>query len=165
MHPAFTHDITGHALFYRWIFSSFAIIGLCMGKLAIIGFIISIEGRTLQAKPYRKWFLYSLAILNLALCIPMIPMLWFQCTPSRKSWDADFAGHCAGREAYATFAFAYGSKTDNQILCWTATDKPSGYGVVLDFIFALYPVTIFWKLRVDIKVKIGLMLLFATGLL
>jgi hypothetical protein len=98
------------ALFYRWIFSTVAILALGLGKLAIIGYLIFIQGKTLDAKPYHKWFMYFLAASNLLLCTGMIPMLWTQCTPTAKLWDSKIVGQCLGRWRYEICGYFWSSK-------------------------------------------------------
>lgn len=98
------------ALRYRWFFSGVAIVALCLGKLAIINFLITVQGDTLKAKPVRKWFMYFLAYSNFLLCLGMTAMLWIQCEPRKKLWDSELEGQCSGRRRYQICAYFWSSK-------------------------------------------------------
>jgi hypothetical protein len=93
--------------FYQWIFTTFAIAGIALGKMAIIVFILQVEDR---AKTSRKWILYALAASNMIVNIIIIPIIWVQCTPTTKIWDESVPGDCAGRERNQIYGYFQGSK-------------------------------------------------------
>lgn len=45
----------------------------------------------------------------------------------------------------------------------TGADSRQGFGAVLDVALALYPIFIFWSLKLQLHIKIGLMVLFGFG--
>ena len=98
------------ALIYRWAFSALAVIALGLGKLAIMGYLVIIEGKSLNTKRSRKWFLYFLAATNVSICIAMMPIIYTQCTPFNKLWDSRIVGQCTGGRRYQIFAYAWSSK-------------------------------------------------------
>jgi hypothetical protein len=92
--------------FYQWIFTTFAIIAIALGKLAIIAFILQIEGSALGR---RKWVLYSFAASNIVVNIPILPIIWVQCTPTAKMWDNALEGNCNGRLRNELYGYFQGS--------------------------------------------------------
>ena len=99
-----------NALKYRWFFSGTAILALGLGKLAIISYLIIVQGDTLKVKPFRKWFMYFMAYTNVFVCVGITPLLWNQCQPAAKLWDESLEGHCFGRRRYQIFAYFWSSK-------------------------------------------------------
>ena len=81
--------------FYQWVFTTFAIAAITLGKMAIIAFILQIEGTTTLGK--RKWTLYFFAASNLLVNIIILPIIWVQCTPTAKMWNEAIPGNCNGR--------------------------------------------------------------------
>ncbi|TVY93115.1 hypothetical protein LAWI1_G002508 [Lachnellula willkommii] len=145
---AWSPDSIREALRYRWYASGVCIVSLGLAKLSIINYLITVQGDTLKAKPIRKWFMYFLAYSNLLLCIGMTLVLWTQCKPTNKLWDVSIKGQCSGRRRYQICAYFW-----------------SSYEGALDMVLSLYPITIFWNLKLPTHIKIGLVLLFATGIL
>lgn len=94
--------------FYQWIFTTFAIVGISLGKLTIIAFILQIEGTTTLT---RKWVLYFFAASNIVVNIIILPIIWTQCTPTAKIWDDSITtGNCNGRRTNQLYGYFQGSK-------------------------------------------------------
>ena len=49
--------------------------------------------------------------------------------------------------------------------CWQLAKVRVAYGVVADFTLALFPISIVWNLKVDMKTKFGLVSLMCLGVL
>ncbi|KAG0645989.1 hypothetical protein D0Z07_7935 [Hyphodiscus hymeniophilus] len=130
--------------FYQWIFTTFAIVGISLGKLTIIAFILQIEGSTTYG---RKWVLYFFAVSIIIVNIIILPIIWTQCTPTAKIWDESIEGNCNGRRTNQLYGYFQGS-----------------FGAIMDVALALYPIFIFWSLKLQLHVKIGLMVLFGFGI-
>jgi hypothetical protein len=107
-------------LFYQWIFTTFGIVGIALGKMAIIALLLQIEGTSGQNM--RKWVLYVFATSNIIVSIILIPIIWVQCTPTAKIWDNELPGNCAGRAVNQACGYFVGST----ILLWL-TRKQSLY--------------------------------------
>lgn len=84
-------------------------------------------------------------LLNLAQVFWAI----FRCSPVQKDWNLFLPGTCysefGGYEIYSDFIAAYSA------FC--------------DFVLALYPILILWELQMALRVKIGLCVLMALGVL
>lgn len=93
--------------FYHWIFTTFAIITISLGKMTIIAFILQIESNT---GGKRKWILYGFAISNAIVNIIILPIIWVQCTPTAKMWNNDLPGNCNGRLRNEMYGYFQGSK-------------------------------------------------------
>jgi hypothetical protein len=94
--------------FYQWIFTTFAIVSIALGKLTIIVFILQFE-RT-DSKNRRVWILYTCAILTILVNIAIIPILWTQCSPTVKIWNNEVSGNCDGRVINEKYGYFQGSE-------------------------------------------------------
>lgn len=129
---------------YQLIFTTFSILAIAFGKMAVIQFILRLEGTDRN----RKRILYFCAASNCIVSFISIPLLWAQCNPVNKIWNPSIAGVCYGRETYTIFAYFQGS-----------------FGAALDIALALYPAIMLWHLQVKLHVKLGLIILFGFGIL
>ncbi len=93
---------------YEWLFNTCIIIGIALGKLAIIAFILQIEGAS--SKSGRNRVLYIFAALNIVVNIIIIPIVWVYCTPSANLWDDSLSGNCGGRMRNQLYGYLQGSK-------------------------------------------------------
>jgi hypothetical protein len=128
---------------YQLIFTTFSILAIAFGKMAVIQFILQLEGTNRNGKR----ILYFCAASNCMVSFIFIPMLWAQCNPVNKIWNPSIAGACYGTETYTTFAYFQGS-----------------FGATLDTALALYPAIMLWHLQVKLHVKLGLIILFGFGI-
>ncbi|PMD64508.1 uncharacterized protein K444DRAFT_660403 [Hyaloscypha bicolor E] len=129
---------------YQLIFTTFSILAIAFGKMAVIQFILQLEGTNRNGKR----ILYICAASNCMVSFIFIPLLWAQCNPVNKIWNPSIAGACYGRETYTIFAYFQGS-----------------FGAALDTALALYPAIMLWHLQVKLHVKLGLVILFGFGIL
>ncbi|KAE8448820.1 hypothetical protein EG329_008822 [Mollisiaceae sp. DMI_Dod_QoI] len=129
--------------FYQLIFTTFSFLAIVFGKMAVIQFILQLEG----TKRNGKRILYFCAISNFIVSIIIISLLWAQCSPANKMWDPSIAGACDGTETYTIFAYFQGS-----------------FGATLDTALALYPAVMLWHLQVKFHIKLGLIILFGFGI-
>ena len=99
---------------YHWVATTFAIVGIAMGKITIIAFILQIEGTTTHG---RKWVLYLFAVTNIVINIVIMPIIWTQCTPTAKIWDDSIEnGNCNGRRRNQLYGYFQGSKFCSRVL-------------------------------------------------
>jgi hypothetical protein len=125
------------------IFTTFSILAIAFGKMAVIQFILQLEGTNRNGKR----ILYFCAASNCIVSFIFIPLLWAQCNPVNKIWNPSIVGACYGTETYTTFAYFQGS-----------------FGATLDTALALYPAIMLWHLQVQLHVKLGLVILFGFGI-
>jgi len=127
--------------FYEQLYTFFALIAIPCGKVAIVAFILGIEGTTI--KPFRRRLLWVMAALTLAINGLTLIFTWLQCDPTPKIWDFSLPGNCNFRIAAEYYAYFGGS-----------------FSALMDIFLALYPVFIFWSLKMATHVKVGLTGLF-----
>ena len=164
------HDLTPTQIsknqFWYTLCITFTLVGISLGKIAIIAFILQIEGRSL--KPYRKRFLYFLAITNTILIVAIIPVIWIQCIPAQAIWDVSVVGDCNGRRRNKLLSYFVGSMNSfiihplQEIVANIVTLL--GYGTTVDFALSIYPMIVFWHLAIDVHTKLGLCALFTGGM-
>jgi hypothetical protein len=129
---------------YQLIFTNFSILAIAFGKMAVIQFILQLEGTNRNGKR----ILYFCAASNCIVSFIFIPLLWAQCNPVNKIWNPSITGVCYGKETYTTFAYFQGS-----------------FGATLDTALALYPAIMLWHLQVKLHIKLGLIILFGFGIM
>ncbi|KAL8870791.1 MAG: hypothetical protein Q9174_003244 [Haloplaca sp. 1 TL-2023] len=134
------------ALLWSWIGQISAINAIGFGKIAVIAFLLRIQERNSTFKK-AAWFLYFIAISNVVININQSIMILLQCSPSQKLWDLSVPGSCYHVERTNHVGYFQGS--------WAAAS---------DLALAVYPVLVFWNLKIGTKTKIGLCLLMAGGL-
>ncbi|KAG8532526.1 uncharacterized protein KY384_002403 [Bacidia gigantensis] len=133
---------------YAWIGQIICIHSIGFGKIAVIAFLLRIQsGTNSKSKTYLRYFLYFVAISNIILNINQTVLILLSCNPTAKLWDHSLPGSCGGEERHTHGGYFQGS--------WAA---------VSDVVLALYPVIVFWNLKISLRMKIGLCLLMAGGL-
>ncbi|KAG8156367.1 hypothetical protein KVR01_013819 [Diaporthe batatas] len=120
-----------------------AIIGIVIGKLAIIAFLDQIRGR----HKGRPWFLWFIGASNIVVNITVVITIFLQCSPVEKIWDERVPGQCNVRASNLKYAYFQGS-----------------YSAVSDAALAIYPIYLIWGLQVTMRMKIGLCFLLGFGL-
>ncbi|OQE77021.1 hypothetical protein PENNAL_c0063G02432 [Penicillium nalgiovense] len=127
------------ALHWSWVFQLLAIAASMLGKLAILAFLVQIRGRH-EKKP---WFLIILGGLIGAVNIAVLGTILGQCRPMHKLWDDSVEGTCdPGRKMNQNYSFFQAS-----------------FNAFSDVLLALYPVHLFWKLQMKLRIKIALSIL------
>ncbi|KAJ6156276.1 hypothetical protein N7497_005161 [Penicillium chrysogenum] len=127
------------ALHWSWVFQLLAIAASMLGKLAILAFLVQIRGRH-EKKP---WFLIILGGFIGAVNIAVLGTILGQCRPMHKLWDDSVEGTCdPGRKMNQNYSFFQAS-----------------FNAFSDILLALYPVHLFWKLQMKLRIKIALSIL------
>lgn len=129
--------------FYNLIFTTFTILAIAFGKMAVIQFILQLEG----TNRHGKRILYFCAASNCIVSFIFLPLLWAQCNPVAKTWNPSIVGVCSGKKTYTDYAYFQGI-----------------FGASLDTALALYPAIMLWHLQVKLHVKLGLIILFGFGI-
>ncbi|KFY00019.1 hypothetical protein V490_01520 [Pseudogymnoascus sp. VKM F-3557] len=133
------------AIMWQWILFQTYVVAHMFGKLAIIAFLLEFE-RDLPLT--RKYLLYVVGAINVAVNMGTSSLQWQQCKPVAKTWDDDIAGVCVGRERNTQGGFVQGS-----------------FGAAIDIFLTVYPIAVFWQLKMSLNIKIGLSILFSFGLI
>ncbi|KAL5323889.1 hypothetical protein ACEPPN_008431 [Leptodophora sp. 'Broadleaf-Isolate-01'] len=74
---------------WTWILFQTYVVSQMFGKLSIIAFLLEFERNVPAA---RKWLLYVVAFINVAVNMGTSSLQWQQCKPVAKTWDDDIAG-------------------------------------------------------------------------
>ncbi|CAI7567297.1 unnamed protein product [Penicillium bialowiezense] len=131
------------ALKWSWVFQLLAIAASMLGKLAILAFLVQIRGRH-EKKP---WLLIILGVLIGAINIAVLGTILGQCQPMHKLWDDSVEGTCdPGRKINQNYSFFQAS-----------------FNSFTDAALATYPVHLFWKLQMKLRIKIALSILMGLG--
>ncbi|OBT68969.1 hypothetical protein VE03_01434 [Pseudogymnoascus sp. 23342-1-I1] len=138
-------EVAKVAIMWQWILFQTYVVAHMFGKLAIIAFLLEFE-RDLPLA--RKYLLYVVGAINVAVNIGTSSLQWQQCKPVAKTWDDDIAGVCVGRERNTQGGFVQGS-----------------FGAAIDIFLTVYPIAVFWQLNMSLNIKIGLSVLFSFGLI
>ncbi|KAL9585096.1 MAG: hypothetical protein Q9212_001722 [Teloschistes hypoglaucus] len=133
------------ALRWSWIGQIIAVQAIGFGKIAVIAFLLRIQERNSKLKKL-AWFLYFIAVSNVIINIDQMILILLQCSPSRKLWNPSVPGTCYHIRRTNNVGYFQGS--------WAAAS---------DLALAVYPVVVFWSLKIGMRVKIGLCFLMAGG--
>ncbi|KAF2229477.1 hypothetical protein EV356DRAFT_438012, partial [Viridothelium virens] len=128
---------------WQWIGLPLGVIAPGTGKLAIVAFILQLQGRT----NFRKSLvLHVIAWSNMIFDILQCIMIYQQCDPPRKLWDEGVPGNCRLLHTGTSIGVFVGS-----------------FSAASDLALAIYPLFIFWDLNMSWKKKLSLWGLFLGG--
>ncbi|TEA17701.1 hypothetical protein C8034_v010031 [Colletotrichum sidae] len=114
---------------------------LALAKQSVLIFLLRFSG----AKSMVRNVIWTTAVFNIALMLATLLVLIFQCTPVEASWNKTIYGNCVDGFAFAITA---GSLT-----------------VLTDIIIVGLPFYVFLGSQMGKRKKIGLMAIFALGIL
>lgn len=93
------------ALLFGWVNQLLALVAIGLSKIAIVVFLLRIEG---FHTPTRTFFLWFIAGSNLVVnCIAAILAL-VQCSPIQKLWNEGIPGECSARKRVQIFGYVQG---------------------------------------------------------
>ncbi|KAL8933608.1 MAG: hypothetical protein Q9211_005685 [Gyalolechia sp. 1 TL-2023] len=139
------HHQTTMVQTYLWQAQPLQLLANTAGKVAIAALLVTLHGpRFAKAKTISIW---TLAGLQVFIVLIAIALIYAQCTPVPKLWRNDLAGTCDGRVRNNNFAYVQG-----------------GVSSFVDLALAIYPMFLFWDLRIKFVKKMLLSLLFAFGI-
>ena len=131
----------------RWLLTMrcFSPWPLAVPKLSVVALLI----RVFEPSKIVKRTFYAIAASGL-LVAALATILWIvQCSPVEKQYNPSITeGHCWPRTTVYQFS-----------------EFQFGQSVVYDFIFALYPMTVLFKLQMSLPRKIGISINMALGVL
>lgn len=97
---------------WSWVAQVLAIFDLVIARIAVIAFLLSIQGRTMYKSRYLLYFVGTIqAVIN----IIEVGLIFKQCTPTEKLWDIDIPGKCDKVVICSQVGFAQGSMLDGNI--------------------------------------------------
>lgn len=85
---------------YGWINLALALIAIGLGKIAIIAFILHIQGYYEKRRSAVLWFLGA---STLGINIITVVLIFTQCLPIQAIWDTNVRGRCQRRKLVKNF--------------------------------------------------------------
>ncbi|KAL9627819.1 MAG: hypothetical protein Q9204_006310 [Flavoplaca sp. TL-2023a] len=130
---------------YIWHAQPLQLLANASGKLAIASLLVTLHGpKFAKAKSI---FIWTLVATQTIVVIVAIAMIYAQCDPVKKLWKVSLPGVCDGRERNEKWAYLQG-----------------GVSSTVDLSLAIYPIVLFWDLRIQTLKKLILSVLFAFGI-
>ncbi|OGM39521.1 hypothetical protein ABOM_011943 [Aspergillus bombycis] len=140
-----TNSDDKNALLFGWTSQFLSLIGIGLGKVALVAFIEHLQKYERKSK---RAFLWFIAGSNLIVNVVAAILVFLQCSPAKKLWDEQIPGRCPGRRRVQIFGYIQGP-----------------YSAFCDFALAVYPVLIFRKVQAfSLPTKIGLSVLMGLGI-
>lgn len=150
---------------WSWIAQIIAIHAIGFGKIAIIAFLLRIQdGANSNKNKILVYFLYFVGISNVILNINQVIMILVACDPAEKLWNIMLPGNCDHILRTNYVGYLQGGKCTINCFSVFAADFIIAWASASDVCLAIYPVLVFWNLKISSRVKIGLCLLMAGGL-
>ncbi|KAL8811299.1 MAG: hypothetical protein Q9200_001910 [Gallowayella weberi] len=130
---------------YIWHAQPVQLLANASGKLAIATLLVTLHGpKFAKAKSI---FIWTLAATQTTIVVIAIAMIYAQCKPVQKLWKVMSPGVCDGRDRNEKWAYLQG-----------------GVSSSVDLALAMYPIVLFWDLRIQALKKFILSVLFAFGI-
>lgn len=96
----------------------------------------------------RTRFLYGMSILQVIFALLNVVIVFVQCSPTKKLWNAASPGSCWDPAVFNDFSY------------WV-----SAYTTMTDIILAVVPIRVFWTLQMPLSKKIGVCVMMGLTLL
>ncbi|KAM0796506.1 hypothetical protein BDR22DRAFT_893191 [Usnea florida] len=143
------HDFST-ALHWVWVGNATTLLSISFGKIAVVAFLLTIQGETYKVKRYMLYFLctstvgfdLSAVLLNLTTVL----IIFLQCDPPRKLWHPELPGNCNIEAVNGIMGYVCGA-----------------YGAFVDLALAVYPVFLLYQLQISKRMKLGISTLMAAG--
>ncbi|KAF2148260.1 hypothetical protein K461DRAFT_297695 [Myriangium duriaei CBS 260.36] len=121
----------------------FILISTTMAKFSIIALLIPVQG--VNAKP-RVYALVAVGVLQFVFAVSLMFLIVTECDPVSRLWDVLGEGSCPRKDFAHKWALTQG-----------------GVSALVDFILALWPLSMVPSLKVSLRAKIGFCLLMGLG--
>ena len=119
-------------------------INIAMCKISILTQYLRIFVPSRHGNAYMFWYTTALILLNVIFCIIEFFLIIMNCSPRARLWNQELSGTCIG--------------TSN--IVFTA-----GFNIISDVMILVLPLTRVWRLQMSTRRKLGLSLIFSTGLM
>lgn len=110
------------------------------------------------------WFI--IATVNISMGLNAV-FMWTRCTPVSKTWNPYVPGTCWEPHVYPIYGmFAAGELPELSPFPKDSNNRMrKGYSAAMDFVLALLPWKVIWKLQMKKKEKMGVALAMSMGIL
>ncbi|OJJ99211.1 hypothetical protein ASPACDRAFT_43874 [Aspergillus aculeatus ATCC 16872] len=102
----------------------------------------------LDPNPLRTRCLYAMVTMQVVFAMVSVFIVFFQCRPTQKLWDAAREGHCWDASVFDDFSY------------WV-----SAYTTMTDIVLAVVPIRVFWKLQMRTATKVRVCIMMGLTLL
>ncbi|KAL8996680.1 MAG: hypothetical protein Q9169_003852 [Polycauliona sp. 2 TL-2023] len=130
---------------YIWHAQPLQLLANASGKLAIATLLVTLHGP--KFAKVKTIFIWTLVATQTVVVIIAIAMIYAQCDPVQKLWKVSIPGVCKGRGRNEKWAYLQG-----------------GVSSTVDLSLAIYPIVLFWDLKIQAFKKLVLSILFAFGI-
>ncbi|KAE8159855.1 hypothetical protein BDV40DRAFT_302867 [Aspergillus tamarii] len=150
---------------WSWMAQIVAILCLVISRIAVIAFLLSLQGRT---SSIGRIVLYAVGAVQGIINVIEVALILKQCDPTEKLWNPAVVGTCDRVLICSQVGFLQGSMCMKNKL--STEFKPINYylgiGAAADLFLAFYPVHIIGRLQqMKLSTKIGLCLIMSGGLI
>lgn len=132
---------------WNWIGRIIGIFAATFGKNVVVALLFRIQGSTHRRK---GWVLHAVWASNAALCTVIVVVLCERCKPIQFWWDKSLEGTCDAIPSSVT---------------QTLGTVQGAWMAASDGVLAIYPIFIFWNLKMSWQRKAGLCALMGGGLI
>ncbi|RAH69139.1 uncharacterized protein BO66DRAFT_376233 [Aspergillus aculeatinus CBS 121060] len=130
---------------YTVIAPNFSVISTTTGKISVVIFLLRLMGQA--ATPSKRWFLYVLTIVSIIWnTLAIVAIIGF-CRPAEKIWRPETPGEC----------FSLGFQLVLGI-------SQAAFNAFADLALAIFPIAVFWHVRLPLKIKIGVLAVMGAGI-
>ncbi|PLB51569.1 integral membrane protein [Aspergillus steynii IBT 23096] len=129
----------------KWVYicEFFSILSPCIGRIAYAFLLLSL----VPPIPWRSRLLWSIICLQFVIDCGTVVVSFAQCTPMRRYWDHSVPGSCWPPNVQRNTGYFQSS-----VCC------------AVDFVLAIFPASMFWKLNMEWKKKFSLSFLMGLGI-
>jgi hypothetical protein len=147
--------------FLTWMTQIFLFTNIGLLKCSICLLILRIKN-----EKNLRYCLYAMMAGLVVTNLEPIIVLLAQCNPIEKSWKTIPHGRCWPTKVriYSIYV-QVGTSCSSQRSFQSVADLVTAYSVITDFICALLPIAVLWKVKISTKTKIGVCFLMSLGLI
>ncbi|KAL0935744.1 uncharacterized protein CTRU02_210335 [Colletotrichum truncatum] len=129
------------AMKYWWFCYLWYCLSMICSKISIGWFLLRITVRKIDV-----WIIYTVMFCTVCTGVVFFFVTLLQCLPIPFFWDKSIKGHCVEMDVIIALTYLY-----------------SAFSVICDFTFAILPIILIWKLKMDRKTKVALVPIMAMA--
>ncbi|EKG13089.1 hypothetical protein MPH_09765 [Macrophomina phaseolina MS6] len=141
-------DVHHYTEFSKWLYAHSVIVMVAVSsvKISIALFLMRLAQRTRNVK-----FLWGMIAFLIAFTLSCMGTLIFQCTPVAAAWDFSLRPPTGSAKCFAMDTFRNIGMFNSIV------------NILTDFLFASLPVPLIWKLKVNMRTKLTLIITLSLG--
>ena len=149
------------AVYLNLIAQPFGVMGVCLPKIAVAILIVRLMG------PHKHgvWFLYASTLSLTFLSMLCAIFLFAQCSPSAALWNPAIPAKCWPPAVISNFTTVVGGKVNTRSLLHSFLTLLTAYSAFCDLSLAIFPISVFWNLKLKVQKKIGICTVMGLGVM